>query len=765
MTSPSRAHLAAAELAAIGWEFLSGLLFATAVSPAVVARPWPSLVFAAGLAVNAIAAPALLRAGGMLAIDLSRALGWALALVPVVELTGGGALLGASAFGLMASGMRRVLYRHAMDRGTTPSVDELTASLNARLAESTAVVGVIAGHVLMLFFVAFLRTTHDQIRKAWWQVLPWLTLGGTLLYTITVPRLTAPLRAALGPGDTTSPVVLAAALERAHQLPRRLALVNFAVWFACASFGSFGFRDLVGWTTTDAVFVVLLELAFAWGISFYQRGWHVSILAPVVEQVRRRAGGAIRTDAPRGGLRHRLIVDFGLPLVFICALSLVSSLGLYRTLVGSYGGNAKEMLTVVGAFVLLVLTSGGVIVRAARALSRPMTSLAEAADRVARGDLAAAVPRVDGPEEIVGLGESIERMRGALAHTIRELSEERVGLEEKVSVRTADLTRALSELKEAQSALLHGEKMASLGQLVAGVAHEINNPLNAIAGSIESLALRMAEARTVLHAYVAAGDSLPEETRASLSKLCREIDLDGALQDLDQIPAVIKRSTDRAVRIVRDLLHFSRASTDRVPTDLRAGLDEAISLLGPRLRNSGVLVEKQYEAIPEVLVRADEINQVFLNLLTNAVQAVQERPNARIRIRIHTASAGVAEVTVEDNGPGVPPPLRSRIFEPFFTTKPAGQGTGLGLSISSQIAARHGGTLSVDDAEGGGARFALRLPIGSAPSHLVASSSAPASAFIASASSSRPFIASASPSGPSTAPTGSPASAPPQSSA
>src|SRR5262249_3331292 len=163
-------------------------------------------------------------------------------------------------------------------------------------------------------------------------------------------------------------------------------------------------------------------------------------------------------------------IDFGLPLVFSCALSLFSSLGLYHALVGSRGGShAGEILTLIGAFVVLIATAGGVMAGAARDLSRPLSVLASAADRVGHGDLEAAVPRVDGPNEVTQLGASIERMRKTLARTIAELEDERAGLEQKVDLRTSALRRALHELKETQAALLHGEKMASLGQLVAGV--------------------------------------------------------------------------------------------------------------------------------------------------------------------------------------------------------------------------------------------------------------------------------------------------------
>ena len=710
-------YLAGAELGAIGWEFVSGLLFATAVSPAVVARPWPVLIFVGSLAASALVSPWLARGNKALfpTVDASRALAWALALLPIVELTGSRAMLGAGAFGVMAGGVRRALYRYARDLengGILPK--ELVRTLNGRLAESTFVVGVVAGHILMLFLVAFLRTTNDQIRNAWWQVLPWLTLGGTLMFTLAVPRVTSLVTAALAAGPSGPKDLLTHGATRATRLPGQLALVNFGLWLACTTLGAFGFRELFGWSAGDATIVVAIGLLFAWGISFYQRAWHLGILAPAVDELR-SWGAASTVDLQGGSLRRRMLVDFGLPLVFSCTLSLVSSLGLYRALVGPLRSNANEVWAVVGSFFVLVMTSGGVIARAARELSRPMTTIAEAADRVGGGDLGVAVPHVLGPDEMTRLGGSIERMRRTLATTIAELEAERAGLEQKVEARTAALSRALLELKETQSALLHGEKMASLGQLVAGVAHEINNPLSAIAGSIESLAERALEMRRVLDRYRALEPSLPAPAQHDLQRLREEVDLDATLTDLDGIARVIRRSTDRAVRIVGDLLHFSRASSDRVPTDLHAGLDEALSLLGSHLRHEGVVVEKDYGVLPEIWVRAGEVNQVFLNLLTNAWQALSGRSPALIRVSTRHLPTGI-EIAIEDNGPGVPDELRTRIFDPFFTTKPAGQGTGLGLSISSQIAARHGGTLIVEKSDSGGARFVLRLPISIAPS-------------------------------------------------
>jgi C4-dicarboxylate-specific signal transduction histidine kinase len=171
------------------------------------------------------------------------------------------------------------------------------------------------------------------------------------------------------------------------------------------------------------------------------------------------------------------------------------------------------------------------------------------------------------------------------------------------------------------------------------------------------------------------------------------------------------------VKIVQNLRSFSRTSGEDVPADLAAGLEETLMLLGPRLRASGVQVVRRFGELGPVVCRAGEINQVFMNLLVNALQALEGTPAGAARsITIETREDGdAAAVAIEDNGPGVPAGLEKRIFDPFFTTKPRGQGTGLGLSISSDIARRHGGSLVVEAAPSGGARFVCRIPMGRHP--------------------------------------------------
>jgi signal transduction histidine kinase len=463
---------------------------------------------------------------------------------------------------------------------------------------------------------------------------------------------------------------------------------------------------------------------FSWGVAYYQRGWDRDTVAQIEGIVARSAG----VDPPTEGeqprpyaIRERMLRDFGWPLVFAAALMLFSSVHLYRTLGSAAGVPESEgaVLALVTAFVMLVVAVGGVIARVARELSRPIVQVSEAAEVVASGQLEASVPHVRGPDEVARLSLNVERMRERLARTIGELEAERANLETKVEERTQELQKTLLELREAQAALVQGERLASIGELVAGVAHEINNPLNAVAGSAEPLEQVVADVRRVLDAYRAAERDLPPDRRRELEKLRGELDLDASLDDLVGISTVVRRATDRTVRIVQNLRNFARSTQEAIPTDIHANLEETLVLLAPRLRQSCIQVVKSYGELPLVTCRAGELNQVFMNLVMNAIQALEGTtddeqaetdPTKEIRLET-TADRGFAQIAITDNGPGVPGDLKNKIFDPFFTTKPRGQGTGLGLSISTDIVRKHGGTLHVERPREGGARFVVRIPV------------------------------------------------------
>ncbi len=754
--------LVRAEIAAFGWELFSALLFASAVVPASPGVLQASIAFLLSMVVSAIFARAYLERGPSvyLRLALIRVASWMLSALPVIAFTGLVALIAAFSFGVMATSMRLAIYRRVLLPDILSEDDRaLLASFRPRLTESATTAGIVGGHVMLLFSVAFLLTKSDVMFRAWFQVVPFLALVGTLGFALALRPLTRRTILALKAGPEGDRAVLVRGLRQVTNLPSTLAYLNFSVWFVCSLIGGVSVKApaIVG----DAIMQLGFGALFSWGVSFYQRAWHRETCAPVIVRLSHFTGIAVNAEPIT--LQQRLMRDFGLPMLFMGALSLFSSIGLYRALAPS--STLEQDIRSTGAlfasFSLLILAVGGVVARAARELSRPMIDIASRADLVAKGNLDAMLPPMKGPIEVVGLSESIERMREALARTISELSHERAGLEANVSARTAELSFALSELKRTQAALIQGERLASIGELVSGVAHEIYNPLNAIAGAAAPLGTLSEDLGRAFQAYKSVEHLLPKEELDRLQELRAEVDLDAALEDLVGISTVVRRAVDRSVKIVANLKNFARSAGEAVPSDVMAGLDETLSLLAPRLRKAGIHVVKEDCGLPPIVCRIGEVNQVFMNLLVNAIYALEDDhgpslpPQARssvtplptsatghdsVRsptsqtllststpppssimtrkvenptIRISTAIEGkFAVIAIADNGPGISIAIARKIFDPFFTTKPRGQGTGLGLSISTDIVRRHGGTLTYEPvSEAEGACFVCRLPI------------------------------------------------------
>ncbi len=715
--------LVRAEIIATLWEIFSVLLFISAVVPLAFTTPWPSVVFLGGLLVSSILARRLTgmgRTGYLIAAGL-RILFWSAAITPLLVGLDVRMLVAGAGFGLMAGGIRRATYHRLLDpRRPNPSPVVMRTELRTVLAENAMVAGIVGGHVMLLFSVGFLRTASSVVFKAWWEIIPALALLGTLGFTLGVRPATEGVLSGLRAGKGGDPELLVSALDQAQRIPQRLSVVNFVVWMVCISIGVLYFQSEARWYVPEAVMQLSFGALFAWGVSSYQRGWHEDAVSPIVAKLRNWTGRIAERE--KIDLRRRMLTDFGLPLLFTLTLSLFASIGLYRSMATHLPlhEDFAAITALVASFAMLVLAVGSVFMRAARQLSEPLSHLAEAADRVASGKLEAQVPPVIGPVEVAGLGRSIERMRQALASTIAELKEERAGLETHVEQRTAELRNALKELQQAQSALIQGERMALIGELVAGIAHEIYNPLNAIGGSISAVERVRAELEEMLAAYENALPELPEPAREELVALKRALDIDGALDDLAGVVKVVQSATSRSVEIVGSLKSFSRAPAGPVPTDLHEGLHETLSLLRHRIKLGGIEVVERLGDVPQVTCRGGEINQVFMNLLTNAIQAAAgHHLHGGGQIEVRTlADKATAEFSISDNGPGVPPKLKQRVFDPFFTTKARGEGTGLGLSISSEIVRRHGGTFRVETAEHleNGARFVFTLPILPPPS-------------------------------------------------
>jgi two-component system NtrC family sensor kinase len=296
--------------------------------------------------------------------------------------------------------------------------------------------------------------------------------------------------------------------------------------------------------------------------------------------------------------------------------------------------------------------------------------------------------------------------------TIEELSR---GLEEKVRVRTEqlhganeELAAAYRELQAAQVQLVQREKMASVGQLVAGIAHELNNPIGFVASNAATLEDFVHRLRGMLESYRARAAALPEPDRQALADEWQARKVDYALRYLDPMILGIREGAERTRKIVRDLRVFARGDDDvRQPVDLHEELESSLTLLGHLLKDR-VAVERKYGDLPAVQCVRSQIDQVLLNLLANAAQAITGPGTITIETR---GEDGWAVVVIRDSGPGIAPGVIGRIFDPFFTTKPIGEGTGLGLSISYEIVKKHGGQIRVESPPGQGATFEVRIPL------------------------------------------------------
>jgi len=334
------------------------------------------------------------------------------------------------------------------------------------------------------------------------------------------------------------------------------------------------------------------------------------------------------------------------------AAPLVRLLGLYSLLVGS-------LLLVVAYFALT------------RLIVRPLTDLARAAERVALGARRFSVPE-RGARELTELGRNLHIMT---EHLIRE--------EEALRAKIDEVERATVSLKEAQHRLVRSERLASVGRLAAGLAHEVGNPIAALLG-LEDLLLE--------------GGLEPAEQQDFLQRMRKE--------------------TERINRILRDLLQFARPAEGpqmigAALGDVAAAVNDTAALIAPQKAMQGVELELFLpDGLPSVALGDEQLMQLVLNLVLNAVDALDG--GGRVRVAARPSPAGV-QLTVEDNGPGVAAAVRDRLFEPFVTTKEVGKGTGLGLAVCRGLVEAVGGSIALDLAFAGGARFVVELPASNRP--------------------------------------------------
>ena len=350
-----------------------------------------------------------------------------------------------------------------------------------------------------------------------------------------------------------------------------------------------------------------------------------------------------------------------------------------------------------------------------RNIVRPIEAIGAAAQQFAAGDLDRTAPVMT--EDEVGL---LARTFNQMASQLKTSFEE---LESRVRERTAELETALTQLKNTQAQMIHSEKMSSLGQLVAGIAHEINNPVSFIHGNLTHTQTYVKDLLDFAKLY----EEYYPQPAASIQKHAQTIDWEFLQQDLPKMLVSMQTGTERIREIVRSLRNFSRMDESEIKVvDIHDGIESTLMILQHRLQTRSehftIAICKDYGELPPVECCPGALNQVFMNILGNAIDALEEKAaklklenqkflSGRIEIRTMLMREKWVQIAIADNGSGIPEEIQPHIFEPFFTTKAIGKGTGMGMSISYRIITeKHQGKIECFSSPDKGTEFLIEIP-------------------------------------------------------
>jgi signal transduction histidine kinase len=303
----------------------------------------------------------------------------------------------------------------------------------------------------------------------------------------------------------------------------------------------------------------------------------------------------------------------------------------------------------------------------------------------------------------------------------KQLNETLVESTAQIEAKNKKLETALGRLEDTQTQMIQSEKMASIGQLAAGVAHEINNPTGYVSSNLKTLSDYLKEIGQLIRKYQSFIESLSHgksngvddsdavKTIQNIKSFEEDMDIGFLLEDIDDLIGDCREGTDRIKKIVLDLKDFAHPGEDKLQSmDINRGLESTLNVVYNELKYKATL-HKQFGDIPMVNAYPQQLNQVFMNILVNAAQAIEKKGDIHI---VTQKKDDVVEIEISDTGCGIDPKNISRIFDPFFTTKDVGKGTGLGMNIAYNIVKKHDGTIDVRSEPGKGTTFAIRIPTG-----------------------------------------------------
>jgi signal transduction histidine kinase len=542
---------------------------------------------------------------------------------------------------------------------------------------------------LAFFSSTIARASSEVLTSGMFALWPILILGAYAWWRLMLRR-TRPiedyfdlaLRTKGGKGPSRDDPKAVAAFIAAQGTPYSLGMVQAVVFLAAALaavayLGARGDVDLV-----TAGRLLLLATLLSLLTTLYQTLVLQSVLRPLIRHLGSRH--ALPLDQVRSPLGLHAKLGATMVAVLVCACAFVWLVG---------RANAPWGLVALAVALAMIL---GVVLLVVRDVVAPLRMLEERSSDMANGQLARPVPPWGEADEIGRLAVIFEEMRRSLRDRLRSTESINVDLEREVRRRTealeqrnAELHEAMDKLRRAQDNLVRSEKLASMGRLVAGIAHEINNPVNAVINSLGPLEDAVKR--------IAAGEG------GSPVEIAKEA---------EEILAVVQRGAARTKAIVQALHGYARGDDSvQREVNLARSVDETLGLLQHRLRN--VKVVKDVDPKARILGFPGQVDQVLMNLFTNAAQAIGEK-GGTISVTARNQDAWVL-LTVADDGTGIPKDVLPHIFDPFFTTKDVGEGSGLGLSIVHGIIERHGGHIDVDSQPGQGTKFSISFPLPPAP--------------------------------------------------